>query len=443
MKTISSEYSKKNLKKIGQLFFNLGTFFLSTALPISGIFFIFSIFISLLETKFLLLNDKWNLSILFIGGLFIFNSIRLNLLNLESLTYIDKKIATLDLFNWIPLFILFISSQYYLQSKSQRYLFSKYLISGTIPILISCILQYHFKIYGPFKTLYGLIVMFNKKILPSTGVSGLFSNANYTGMWLTISLPILLLLIFKKKEFNYKKLILFIILTFTIYIIFLTESRNALAGFLSTLLLIFGIKKILIFSCFIFFIYLSFLILEPLIEINNLNLFGEFQLLISKLSLNNISSLIEITRIKIWINTLKLIIQKPIFGFGATTFPIIFLNLSNLEIKQEMQHSHNIILQLAFDYGIPISISLTTFVILLFFRSLVNIFQTRNFDDSYLLNKCWLAACLAAILNNISDITYYDGKISILIWIFLAGCKCIFDETNQIKNEARFKNFSN
>ena len=441
MNTISSEYPKNNINKTGQLFFNLGTFFLSTALPISGIFFILSIFIAFFETKFLLLNDKWNLSILFIGGLFIFNSLRLNILNLESSTYLVKEIATLDLFNWIPLFVLFISSQYYLKSNKQRYLFSKHLISGTIPVLISCILQYWFNLYGPFKTFYGLIVIFNKELTPSLGVSGLFSNANYTGMWLTISLPILFLLIFKTEKFNYQKIILFIILTFTIYIIFLTVSRNALAGFLSTALLIFGIKKFLFFVLFIFLIYLSFGILEPFINLKNLNLFGEFQMqyLISKLNPKNISSLIEITRVKIWINTINLILQKPLFGFGAATFPIVFYNLSSLNI----QHSHNIFLQLAFDYGIPIAISLTLFIILLFWKSMINIFRTKDIDDSFLFNKCWLASCLVAILNNINDITYYDGKISTLIWIFLAGLKCIFNETKNIKNKAGFNNLSN
>ena len=67
MKNISSKSTKSNLNKIGQLFFNLGTFFLATALPISGIFFIIAIFISFYETKFDLLNNKWNLLILAIS----------------------------------------------------------------------------------------------------------------------------------------------------------------------------------------------------------------------------------------------------------------------------------------------------------------------------------------------------------------------------------------
>ena len=431
MKSIYAEFIENNTSKLGQSFFNLGTFFLSTALPISGIFFIFSIIISFTETKYRLLQNKWNLSILFIGGLFIFNSLRLNLINFDSATYIDKKITSLDLFNWIPLFILFISSQYYLKNQSQRCTFSKYLISGTIPVLITCIMQYSFKIYGPFETFYGLIIIFNKKIglEEGVGVSGLFSNPNYTGIWLSISLPLLTFLIYRYKSFNYKKLFLFFTFLFLIYLIFLTSSRNAIIGLLSTLLIIFGIKKILIFIFFIFLIYLSFEVLEPFINLKNLNLIGEFQMeeLSYKFSINNFSNIKEFTRLKIWINTIRLITQKPLFGFGASTFPLVFYNLTNLKV----QHSHNMPLQLAYDYGLPISILLTLFITFLFLRSSINIFQVKDSENSFLFNKCWLASCLVAILNHINDITYYDGKISILIWLILAGLKCIFDETNR------------
>lgn len=430
MKTTSSDYIFHKTNNIGQLCFNFGTFFLATALPISGIFFLFSILISFLETKFHFLNDKWNLIIIFIGGFFIFNAIRLNLFNFNSSIYLDKGISTLDLFNWIPLFVLFISSQYYLQNERQRYLFSKFLISGTIPVLISCILQHQFSIYGPFKIFFDLVIFFNKELLPGEGVSGLFSNQNYTGIWLTLSLPTLLIIIFKIKQFNYKKLILFLILLFLIYIIFLTTSRNAIAGLLSTLFLIFGIKKFLFLVVFIFLIYLSIGALESFIDLKSFNFISEAQKLsiVNKLKISSLANLLELIRVRIWLNTWKLIMQKPLFGFGASTFPIIYFNLTNLEF----QHSHNMPLQLAFDYGLPLSIALTSFVTFLFLRSFINIFQLKNNDD-FLSNKCWLASCLVAILNHMSDITYYDGKISILIWIFLAGLKCINDEMNQKK----------
>ena len=438
MKATSKNYIPDKANKVGQLFFNSGTFFLSTALPISGILFIFSIIISFFQTKSSLLKDKWNLCILFIGGLFIFNSIRLNLINLDALGYVNKTASTLDLFNWVPLFILFISSQYYLKSQSQRYIFSKYLISGTIPILISCILQYRFNIYGPFKTFYGFIVLYNKSLGTKDGVSGLFNNANYTGIWLSLTLPILLLLIFKNKKIDAKKIFLIITLIFLSFTIFLTYSRNAVTGLLSTLLLIFGIKKILIFGFLFFLLCITIGRIDSFLNINNINLIGEFKIenLINKFGQNNIPNIVEFTRVKIWLNTIKLIIQKPIFGFGATTFPIVFYDLTNIE----MQHSHNMPLELAYNYGIPLSILLTSFVAILFSKSFINIFQTKNYNDLFLLNKCWLASCFVAILNHINDVTYYDGKISILIWIFLGGLKCIFDETNQLKMEIKGKN---
>ena len=427
-------YFSKNTKQIGQIFFNLGTFFLASALPISGLFFLIAIYISFLETKFSLLNDKWNISILFIGGLLLVNSIRFSLINIdENLSSFDKTISFFSLFNWIPLFILFIAFQYYLKDKFQRELFSKYFISGTIPVLISCILQYWFKVYGPFKIFGGLITIFNKHLSETDGVSGLFSNQNYTGIWLSLTIPLLFLLISKHKSFNIKKLFLFILLVLTIYLIFLTLSRNATFGLLSTIFLIFGFKSIFLILFSGLFIYLILGISEILIPIKFFNFIEGHQInnLTTKLNLNNISDFLEFTRIKIWLNTLKLIIQKPIFGYGASTFSIIFYDLTNLD----MQHSHNMPLQLAYEYGLPLSILLTFFISLLFYKSWKNIFQLKDKTNTYFINKCWLASCLVAILNHVNDITYYDGKISILIWILFAGLKSILDETNKTINK--------
>ena len=54
-------------------------------------------------------------------------------------------------------------------------------------------------------------------------------------------------------------------------------------------------------------------------------------------------------RIEIWTNTFHFIYSKPIIGYGAGLFPIIYLTLKE---DYNAQHSHNIILQIAFDYGI-------------------------------------------------------------------------------------------
>ena len=90
-------------------------------------------------------------------------------------------------------------------------------------------------------------------------------------------------------------------------------------------------------------------------------------------------------------------------------------------------------LQLAYEFGIPIALLLVFFISFLFYKSWKNIFTFKENEITFMFNKCWLASCLVAILNHINDITYYDGKISILIWIFFSGLKCILNETDQSK----------
>ena len=60
--------------------------------------------------------------------------------------------------------------------------------AGTVPVILSCILQKFFNIYGPFETLFGTIVWFNYD-LNKGQLTGLFNNPNYLGMWLTLCLP--------------------------------------------------------------------------------------------------------------------------------------------------------------------------------------------------------------------------------------------------------------
>ena len=67
--------------------------------------------------------------------------------------------------------------------------FSTFFIAGTVPLIASCLFQLFFNISGPFETLNGLIVWFQKPLSSSGGVSGLFSNKNYAGFWLAVSLP--------------------------------------------------------------------------------------------------------------------------------------------------------------------------------------------------------------------------------------------------------------
>ena len=90
-----------------------------------------------------------------------------------------------------------------------------------------------------------------------------------------------------------------------------------------------------------------------------------------------------------------------------------------------LNHTHNIFLELSFNYGIPLALLLTTFILYLFVRLLRINF---NFKSTGIINKAWIAGSLISILFHVTDMPYYEGKISIIFWILLAGLKCIGDE---------------
>tara|TARA_Y100000589_G_scaffold230089_1_gene217501 strand:+ start:2043 stop:3377 length:1335 start_codon:yes stop_codon:yes gene_type:complete len=428
-------FLKQDIKYYGEFSFYLGTFFLASALPLSGIFLLLSIFLSILDTRYISLKDNWNKFLLLISGFFLINTLHFYFSTLDEKLYgFDKSISILSLFNWLPLFLIFFSFQKYLDNENKRRNFAKSLTAGLIPVLISCVMQYWFRIYGPKEILNGLIVWFNKplfinefnKLVGNGGVSGLFSNQNYTGFWLSVTLPFTFALFNYYKNFNYKKFILILILCISVYFLFLTNSRNAILGFLTSSVIVFGVKNLilLLFLISIFLLLLNLLgSFLPFFDFNITEYIFKSRVLLKFFQINTVD-LLAITRVKIWTNTLKMIIEKPLFGFGASTFPLIY----NYIDPFPAQHAHNMPLQIAFEYGLPLSILLTTFITLLFYKTWCTSFLTKN--KSSLANKCWIAASFAAIIHHLLDITYYDGKISILIWILLCGLKCILDDSN-------------
>ena len=445
MKVSNKLLSSENKINIGQNCFYFGSFFLASALPISGIFYLVALIISILNSSFRIFRNKWNISLLIIGCLFFISNYYFYFFNQdELLSKFSKSDSLFNLFNWIPLFLIFFYFRIYLKSIEQREIFSKFLISGTIPVLISCLLQKWFKVYGPLKISGGLITWFNKPLQDNLGVSGLFSNANYTGFWLSIVFPLLIYLIFirKRNPLDSKKFILIFILLVTLYIIIFTYSRNALLGIFTSFTFIFGIKSLYILFCSLIIIFvLNNLIFLPLLNLNLLDLSSNNHLW-EKLYFNSFN-LNKNIRLNLWTNTLKLIINKPLFGYGATTFPIIYYALNPIPSTYiKSQHTHNMLLQIAYDYGIPSAIAITIFITFLFYRTFIKIKTSNNIDTEKFFNKCWLSCFLVAIIHHLSDITYFDGKISILIWIFITGSCCITESKNKYKykNSNSFKN---
>ena len=430
---LNSEYPKKLKDNI----FLMGFFFLPSIPPLGFLLLLITLILSIFSKPYFNFEDKWNIPIFLSIGIIIFNTIYVSLINKpDELINLPISIIWLNLFNWIPFLLGFKWFQEYLNTHEKRCIFAKFLVSGTIPVLFSCIMQYLFKWEGSKELFNGLIVWFLKPVKVAGGISGLFSNTNYTGLWLVTTFPLILFLIQNnhQKGQNNKKFLLTLIALLIVFFIFQTNSRNALLGLILSLNIILGVKTILflllaiiIFSFFLNYFSLSITNFEPLKIIIP-------EILMSKL--NNIKIDLYSPRILIWSIAISLILSKPFFGWGSGTFSFLYQNENSVNpplLKISATHSHNLFFELSHNFGLPLSLLLSSTFLLLLFNSFRNINKYRSINKNFLINKYWLASTSVMIFCHFSDITFYDGRISLLFCILLSGTRCILKDYEEKK----------
>ena len=444
-----SSNTKISIIYIGQISFYIGTVLLLTSNLIAGFFYLISLIISIKLRKNSLKKDLWNSLLILASIIFILGAINVSIINSDSTTYeiLNNSSwrpvsAWLNLFNWLPLFLIFSQFQRYLITEKQRIIFARCLLFGVIPLVITIFLQ-KFNIYGPFSFLNGLIVFYLYPIQKIgengySGYSGLFNNPNYAGIWLAATLPFCFALI-KSYKLKYEKIKLSFSLTilFTlIYCILQTNSRNASIGILVSTYIMIGTKFLIITLLVLISLYFIILALDPIFFISSSLFDGAFfDNYFNKIFKINYLNKLEFPRIDIWEKAIKLISEKPFLGWGAATFSVLYISRGGIE---KAQHTHSMPLEIAYNNGIPAAIILIIFVSLLFFKGWRIIFNKNNQLQSE-VNKAWITSLFIIVITHISDLTYYDGRISLLIWILLAGLKCIIDEhkiKNNLKNQS-------
>ena len=415
-----------NEKSLSQKFFDLGIFLLPSAVPISIFLLIISSINSYLKSGRDFLRDKWNIPFLIAALLIILGAV-VNTFYHNSQAIIENHIFWLGIANWIPLFLIFWGIQPYLKSKSQRKNCSIILISGSLPVILTGIGQYFFNWTGPFSTLNGLIVWYQRPIQFPGGLTALFNHANYAGSWLNIIWPFILASFLNNQKNLLRKSIIITFLASISLSIILTNSRNAWISLVNSSLLFLGIKS-LIFTLFILFIFLALMII-----CNSKSFEGPIQTFAKSIIPENVwmefSELgfqgLDITRLEIWQITLNLILKRPLIGYGASTFSFIFLSESNLW----KGHSHNLPLEIAFSFGIPTAIIICItiiFILLLAFRKTFLKGDRKN--EYFFYEKAWVSSLIVLVLSQLVDIQYFDGRISLAFWILLAGSRNIISE---------------
>lgn len=415
---------KENYFIYGQISFILGIIFLSSALPLSIFFLLIALSISIKNIYQNFFSDKWNITLLICSVFMIIScSLRTYFPNQYELADLAKN-SWIDILNWIPLFLSFFGFQFYLKTSSQRILCAKALLISTIPLIYSCISQYWFKIFGPFSTFFGLITWYQKPFENAqSGVTGLFNNPNYTGYWLSTILPFSLYFLVKNK--SKKNLVFFLLINFLLILYFLinTSSRNSLISILLSSILIIS-TKFLILSIILIFLLLTFIkLLNPLFPLDIQELIIKIfpNKLINKLMLFNNFDVSSFHRYDVFKNAIYFILKKPIFGWGASTFGVLYLSKGGFS---PATHTHNLILEITYNYGIIISLIISLFIFNLLLNSWLIIKKYKN-SIIPLIDKFWVLSGISSVIFHMNDVPYYDGKISILFWLLLAGLKCI------------------
>ena len=277
----------------------------------------------------------------------------------------------------------------------------------------------------------GAIIWYQRPIDAISGLTAQFNHANYAGSWFTFILPLCIAQSFNQTNDKNKKYFLRVILAGIISCIFLTNSRNAWGSSILSIPLVLGTSSLQWFLPCLLFTF-------TLILVTTQNFFESgIQTLLRDIIPNKVwqeftyegFKNLDVTRLEILQEAFRVIINNPLFGTGAASFTIIY----QLEKGFWKGHSHNILTELSISYGIPCTVILVYFISRILVKSFNNIYIK---DKKNIFDRSIWTAVIIFLLSQQIDIQYFDGRISLVFWILLAGLKCINDENNSIIKNA-------
>tara|TARA_Y100000991_G_scaffold198851_1_gene170197 strand:- start:40 stop:498 length:459 start_codon:yes stop_codon:yes gene_type:complete len=129
-------------------------------------------------------------------------------------------------------------------------------------------------------------------------------------------------------------------------------------------------------------------------------------------------------RLEIWKFTIENIFKRPFLGWGGGSFPIVYESLKGKWIG----HPHNIIFELAFNYGILTALILSFKVfqhLYKFYKSIADstLLKISENKRNLIFEKAWFSSILFITFSHLFDMQYFDLRISIVTWILLSGIK--------------------
>ncbi len=412
------------LQNIGWICFQIGVFFLPSSALISYIFLLVALFEGSLSRRDFFWREYWNYPLLIISFLILVGCIRSQ----------TGWLAWLGLFNWLPFFWCFWGFQPYLLTPEKRRKCASWLVLGSLPVLVTGFGQLWLGWEGPWQLFDGLIIWFiSPGGAPFGRLSGLFDYANITAAWLSGVWPFCLASVLKPFIFGRSRVIPCAVLIAFVLAMILTDSRNAWGAIFLGLPLVFGSAS---WSWLIPLMLICFL--PVVIAVLPFFDFGiqEFARTIVPESiwmrLNDMKFVdtrpFDSTRIAQWKVAINLIFEKPLLGWGAAAFSIIY----PLKVGLSHGHSHNLPLELAVSHGILVSLLFNIFVFsLLMISAYYRIFNQFNSRKNFIIDRAWWTSAIILICFHATDMPMFDSRINMLGWILLIGLRCIIMHPNE------------
>tara|TARA_Y100001968_G_C19451810_1_gene769189 strand:- start:6444 stop:7760 length:1317 start_codon:yes stop_codon:yes gene_type:complete len=413
----------------GWILFLLGIFFLPSSVLIGGILLFFALIFGSFKPFLAFKKDKFNYFFLFTALLMIVGSIR---------SY-SGWLAWIGLANWLPMFWAFWGFQAYLTTSIARRIVAIFLLFGTIPVVFTGLGQMWFGFQGPWEIFNGLII-WHIAIggEPYGRLSGLFDYANIAGTWLAVVWPFSLAALSQKPQISLRNFIFFAFAVFIAISIALTDSRNAWGGLLLAVPWVFGpfTWKWLLPLLFIFLLPIIFAVLPwaP----SQLQLFSR-QLVPDSLwtRLNDMQyegRSLQSTRLNQWRVAFKLISERPLLGWGAAAFSVLY----PLRAGLWHGHAHNLPIELAVSNGLLVSILITfatLYLLIRTFRIIIYPLKSKSSQQQSIsiFDRAWWSSSLILVFMHGTDIPLFDSRINIIGWILLSGLRVIsFSESKNL-----------
>jgi O-antigen ligase len=340
----------------------------------------------------------------------------------------SKKYSLPGLFNFLPFFIVFIAQSHILQTPAQlRRLAWMIVLPSTIIVLLGWGQIYsgwyfHWR-FGSIDGSSGFILdwFVARHGEPEGRMSSLFYYANVLASYFvtTVALSLgLLIETYKAQRSRWQCWLLGAIALLNLFGLFVTNSRNAWALALIT---------IVVFATYIGWRWVGAVVMTAVIAIAEaayapppLNTW--FRAIVPRLIWARINDDLYLNRpiaslrTTQWEFAWSMIKQRPLTGWGLRNFTPLYQEKMNYF----MGHPHNLPLMLSAEMGVPATLIFYALIGWVVYSGVLLLRSTTDRSDRTIVFT-YLVAFMACALFSLFDVTFFDARINLIQWLLLAG----------------------